>query len=52
MDILILLLLLVTACLILLGISQRVILAFWLVTAALTIGLFQQHATSTLGLSF
>lgn len=52
MDIIILFLLAVTAVLMLRGAPRGLIIASWLVTAALIAGLFNHHVTSSLGLSF
>ncbi|WP_395687434.1 DUF5993 family protein [Aestuariivirga sp.] len=52
MDIIILFLILLIACLMLAGSPRMVILSLWLVAAFLTLGLFHHHATSSLNLSF
>lgn len=52
MDIIILALLLITALLIIAGVRRGVVLAMWLVTLVLMLGLFRYHVTSALDLSF
>lgn len=52
MDIIILLVLLLTAGLMLARAPRNAVLAAWLVSACLIAGLFNQHATSILPLSF
>lgn len=52
MDIIILFLLVVTGGLMLLDAPRRYIIASWLLTAFLIVGLFKHHITSALNLSF
>lgn len=52
MDIIILVLLLITALLIVKGARRGVILSLWIVSLVLMLGLFKYHVTSALDLSF
>ena len=52
MDIVILVLLLVTAILIVTGAKRGLILSFWFISLVLMLGLFRYHVTSPLDLSF
>lgn len=52
MDIIILVLLLVTALLIVKGAKRGLVLSLWLITLVLMLGLFRYHVTSALDLSF
>lgn len=52
MDIVILVLLLITAVLIVKGSKRGLILSFWVIGLVLMLGLFRYHVTSALDLSF
>ncbi len=52
MDIVILVLLLITAVLIVKGSKRGLILSFWVISLVLMLGLFRYHVTSALDLSF